>query len=190
MRAIFLDRDGTIIRDKNYIRDPSQVELLPRAGDALYLLQREGFKLIIITNQSGIKRGLFTKEDLYRVNKKLRYLLSFYDVRIDAMYYSPDLPSDKSSTRKPSPLLALKACQKFDINPRRSFVIGDSDEDVEMGKALGSITVLIDPNKDETINIMNDKPNYICKDLFSAAEKILRRVRVERNFAPRFVSRL
>jgi len=185
-RAIFLDRDGTIIKDKNYLGDPAGVDLLSNAGEALYLLQNAGFKLIVITNQSGIARGIFTKEDLYRVHKKLRYLLlSRYEVKIDGIYYSPDLPGE-SETRKPSPNLALRACKKFEITPWSSFVIGNSQEDIQMGKNLGAVTVLLDKNG---LDISKSKPNYVCKDLYSAAQTLLRRFQVEQEFAPKFVEK-
>lgn len=188
-KAIFLDRDGTIIKDRGYLSDPDKIELLPNAGLALRDLQQRGFKLIIITNQSGIARKLFTKEKLYCIHKRLRYLLSSrYKVIIDAIYYSPGLPDSGSKTRKPSPLLAQKACKKFDILPRISFVIGDKDEDVQMGRNLGVITMLLDPTVGETTNVLSKiKPHYVCKNLYSASQHILRRFHVAELFAPKFV---
>lgn len=136
-RALFLDRDGTLIVEKNYLSDPAQVELLPGVAPALKRLQDSGFKLFIVTNQSGIGRGYYTVEDMHRVHDRLRALLAQDGVRIDEIYFAPEAPDQPSRGRKPSPQLLFDARDEFGLDLGQSYLIGDKLIDLECGWNAG-----------------------------------------------------
>jgi D-glycero-D-manno-heptose 1,7-bisphosphate phosphatase len=136
-RAVFLDRDGTIIEDKNYLHRPEEVVLFPGSAAALRQLQDAGFRLFIVTNQSGVGRGYFTLADVERVHEHLRALLSKEDVRFDRIYVSPEAPDQPSRGRKPSPQFLLDAREEFGVDLAQSYVIGDKLSDLESGWNAG-----------------------------------------------------
>ena len=136
-RAIFLDRDGTIIREKEYLRDPAQVEVFPTAPAALKRLADAGFKLFIVTNQSGIGRGYFTEADVARVNARMLQDLTPRGVCFQKIYIAPEAPEQPSRGRKPSPQFLFDARDEFDLDLARSFMIGDKLIDLECGWNAG-----------------------------------------------------
>ena len=136
-RAVFLDRDGTIVVERNYLRDPDQVEILPGAASALKRLQDAGFLLFIVTNQSGISRGIFTVADMDRVNAKLLADLAVEGVRFEKIYFAPEAPDEPSRGRKPSPQFLFDARDGFGLDLSESFVIGDKVSDLECGWNAG-----------------------------------------------------
>lgn len=136
-RAVFLDRDGTLVVEKNYLRDPAQVELLPGVPEALRRLQDAGFMLIIVTNQSGIGRGYYAVEDMHRVNERLRSELAKHGVRIAAIYFAPEAPEAPSRGRKPSPQFLFDARDQFGLDLSQSYMIGDKLADLECGWNAG-----------------------------------------------------
>ena len=136
-RAVFLDRDGTIIAEKHYLRDPSQVEVFPEAGQALKRLQDAGYLLFIVTNQSGIGRGYFTLSDMDRVHDRLLQELARHGVRIQKIYFAPEAPGQPSRGRKPSPQFLFDARDEFDLDLGQSFLIGDKLIDLECGWKAG-----------------------------------------------------
>ena len=136
-RAVFLDRDGTIIVDKNYIRDPAEVEIYPGAAQALKRLQDAGFKLFIVTNQSGIGRGYYTLADMERVNAHLVAELAREGVRFEKIYFSPEAPEQPSRGRKPSPQFLFDARDEFGVDLSHSYMIGDKLIDLECGWNAG-----------------------------------------------------
>jgi len=136
-RAAFFDRDGTLIEERNYLRDPEEVVLFPRAGSALRRLAGAGWKLILVTNQSGIGRGYFTEEDLYRVHERMAVLLSAEGVRLDRIYYAPEAPDQPSRGRKPSPQFLLDAAETSGLDLGRSVMVGDKLVDLECGWNAG-----------------------------------------------------
>lgn len=142
-RAVFLDRDGTLIENVEYLRDPKEVRLLPGAGEALALLQRRGFALVLVSNQSGIGRGLIHPADLDKVHRRLEECLQAYGVRLDGVYYCPHTPWEGCGCRKPQPGLLVQAAQQMDIDLGSSFLVGNADSDVAAGKAAGCRTVLL-----------------------------------------------
>ncbi|MCK4234709.1 HAD family hydrolase [candidate division WOR-3 bacterium] len=167
-RAIFLDRDGTIIKEKNYLKDFSEVELIDGVVEGLRLLREMRFKLVIITNQSGIKRGIITKEELKKVHKTVKELLIKEDITINGIYFSPDLPEERSTTRKPQTGLIEKAERELKLKIRGSYCIGDKKEDIEMGKKKGLRTILVLTGYGR-VTKENVKPDYIAKNLLDAA---------------------
>jgi histidinol-phosphate phosphatase family protein len=136
-RAIFCDRDGTIIRDVGYLNDPAQVELLPGAAAALGELKRQGFLVVLISNQSGIARGLITVEQAKQVHQRCSNLFSERGVEIDGALYCPHSPEDGCSCRKPSPGMLLEAAERFGIELGDSWMIGDKESDLEAGCRAG-----------------------------------------------------
>ena len=136
-RAVFLDRDGTLIVEKNYLHRPEDVELFPGAGAALKQLCAAGFKLVIVTNQSGIGRGYYTLADAERVNKHVCNLLAAEGARFEKCYIAPEAPDQPSRGRKPSPQFLFDARDEFGFNLAESFMVGDKLIDLECGWNAG-----------------------------------------------------
>ncbi len=167
-RAVFLDRDGTIIAERHYLKQPSQVVLLDRAAEGLRLLQQLDLKLVIITNQSGIKRGYFTAHDVEKVHEYLLALLNTHGIRMDGIYFSADLPEEDSVTRKPATGLITRAVRELDLELEGSYCIGDKADDIKMGKSAGLKTVLVLTGYGEaSANI--SEPDHVARDLHAAA---------------------
>ncbi len=135
--AVFLDRDGTIIEEKDYLSDPDKVVLFPGAGAALRRLQDAGFLLIVVTNQSGIGRGYFGEADMHRVNARLCELLAHDGVQLSKIYFAPEAPDQPSRGRKPSPQFLFDARDEFGVNLAQSYMIGDKLIDLECGHNAG-----------------------------------------------------
>ena len=169
---MFLDRDGTMIVDKEYIGHPDHVELLPGAAHGLKLLAQKKFLLIVVSNQSGVGRGYFSQKDVENVHHRIQQLLAAQGVKIERFYYCPHRPEENCCCRKPSAELVLAAAKFFDIDLTRSFFVGDKDLDVQTGLAAGCKTVLINSGQYEIDKSV--KPNFICKNLFEAAEWIIK----------------
>ena len=136
-RAVFLDRDGTLIVEKNYLHRPEEVEIFPGAGAALKRLANAGFKLVIVTNQSGIGRGYYTLADAERVNARLRADLARDGVCFEKIYIAPEAPGQPSRGRKPSPQFLFDARDELGLNLAESFMVGDKLIDLECGWNAG-----------------------------------------------------
>jgi D-glycero-D-manno-heptose 1,7-bisphosphate phosphatase len=136
-RAVFLDRDGTLIEEKDYLSDPDGVVIFPGATGALKRLQDAGFKLFIVSNQSGVGRGYFTLADVERVNQRLMDLLAGDGVRFEKVYIAPEAPEQLSRGRKPSPQFLFDARDEFGIDLLQSYMIGDKLIDLECGWNAG-----------------------------------------------------
>lgn len=138
---MFLDRDDTLIHDIPYLGEPAKVSLVPGASDAVRRLGAAGFLIVMVSNQSGIARGLISHEQVRAVNAEVLRQLS--PAKIDAVYYSPDGPDGPSETRKPAPGLLLLAAREHNIDLARSYMVGDKVSDVECGHNAGCKTVRI-----------------------------------------------
>lgn len=136
-RAVFLDRDGTLIEEKEYLREPDQVAIFPGAVEALKRLQDAGFKLLIVSNQSGVGRGYFTMDDVNGVNERLVQLFALGGVRFERIYVAPEAPEQPSSGRKPSPQFLFDARDEFGIDLSQSYMVGDKLIDLECGWNAG-----------------------------------------------------
>ena len=136
-RAIFFDRDGTLIAEKNYLSRPAEVELFPGAGAALKRLADAGFLLFVVTNQSGIGRGYFTLVDAERVNEHVAAELARDGVRFEKVYLAPEAPDQPSRGRKPSPQFLFDAREEFGLDLAASFMVGDKLIDLECGWNAG-----------------------------------------------------
>jgi D-glycero-D-manno-heptose 1,7-bisphosphate phosphatase len=135
--AVFLDRDGTLIAEKEYLRDPKDVSIYPGAGAALRQLQEAGFALFIVSNQSGVGRGYFTVADVENVNAHLSRELAKEGVRFEKIYFAPEAPEQPSRGRKPSPQFLFDARDEFGLDLARSYMIGDKLIDLECGWNAG-----------------------------------------------------
>jgi histidinol-phosphate phosphatase family protein len=139
--AVFLDRDGTLMTDVDYPNDPEQVQIFPDVRESLHQLQNAGFVLVIITNQSGLGRGLITPEQFHAVQERL--LSSLGPSLIRATYFCPDLPGPNALRRKPHPTMIFEAANDLDLDVSRSWFIGDRRIDVECGRAAGVRPILV-----------------------------------------------
>jgi D-glycero-D-manno-heptose 1,7-bisphosphate phosphatase len=138
-----LDRDGTIIVERNYLSDPENVELLPYAASGLRALRSLGFGLVVVTNQSGIGRGYFTAETVDSIHSKLEEALSAEGVSLDGIYVCPHTPEEMCKCRKPAPGLALRAAADWGFRLNEAVVIGDKPCDMELGREIGARSVLV-----------------------------------------------
>lgn len=150
-KAIFIDKDGTLITDVPYNVDPRQIKLEPGAAETLQRLQDAGFMLVVISNQAGIALGYFAEKDLAPVSETIRHLLRPHSVRINAFYYCPHHPQGNTqpyniscTCRKPEAGMLLQAADELKIDVSQSWMIGDILNDVEAGNKAGCQTILID----------------------------------------------
>src|SRR5690348_10854912 len=180
-RAVFLDKDGTLIEDVPYNVDPARVCLAPGAIEGLRSLGGAGFRLIVVSNQSGVAHGLFAEAALAGVEARLRELLAAGGVSLDGFYYCPHHPGGSVAAyavacdcRKPLPGLLRQAAREHGIDLAASWLVGDILNDVEAGRRAGCRTVLLD-NGHETEWVMSDlrKPDHTAPDLPAAARAIL-----------------
>ena len=143
--AAFLDRDGTIIRDTDYLRDPDQVELLPGAAAAIRRLNEAGWPVIVVTNQSGIARGLLTEQDYERVRMRVDKLIGEEGAKIDASYHCPHHPdiTGPCDCRKPGVKMYTDAAAAHDLDTKRSWYVGDRLRDVSPGDHFGGRSVML-----------------------------------------------
>lgn len=164
---IFLDRDGTIIVDKVYLNNPEDVEFIEGVKYGLKELVSLGFKIVIVTNQSGVARGLVKIENLDLIHKRIKEELKSEGVEIFKIYYCPHLPQENCECRKPK-LGMIKEIEHL-IDKKRSFMIGDKETDVEFGKNLGIKTILITEDKD-----IISKADYLVNS-FKDAVRIIKK---------------
>jgi histidinol-phosphate phosphatase family protein len=136
-RAVFFDRDGTLILDRGYMSHPSQVELMAGAPEVLKSLRANRFQIVITSNQSGVGRGLMTASDAEAVTAELLRQLALQGASVDAVYYCPHAPEDGCECRKPKPGMLLRAARDFGIELKESFIVGDKPSDCEAGQSVG-----------------------------------------------------
>lgn len=134
-KALFLDRDGTLIIDKVYLSDPAKVELIDGTRQALSHVLSQGYMLFLFTNQSGIGRGLHTIEDTHRVNKRMEELIGLKSPLFTEICIAPEGPQDPVVYRKPSPKFILECIKKYNLDPKHSWMVGDSEADIKAAHA-------------------------------------------------------
>lgn len=142
-RAVFLDRDGTLIVDANYAKEPDQVHLMPGVVVVLAKLKEQGFRLVVISNQSGIARGYVTMEQAEAVHQRMVDVLAEQGIELDATYYCPHGPDEGCLCRKPRPGMIREATARFSIDLTRSFMVGDRPSDIQVGRNAGCRTILL-----------------------------------------------
>jgi D-glycero-D-manno-heptose 1,7-bisphosphate phosphatase len=167
---LLLDLDGTIIVDKHYLSDYRKVELLPGAAEGLLKLKDLGIKFIIITNQSGLARRYFSKEDLFNIHKRVVEMLNDKGIQIEDLFFCPHHPDDNCQCRKPGTKLAEDAAQKYDFDFKKSFVIGDKKSDIILGNKIGAITFFIKSDEQKIVMESDDSiPDFIVNNINDAA---------------------
>jgi D-glycero-D-manno-heptose 1,7-bisphosphate phosphatase len=179
--AVFLDKDGTLVDDVPYNVDPELVRLTPGAGRALRLLVEAGYRLVVVSNQSGVARGLFEESALEAVEQRLRSLLQDEGVSIDAFGWCPHLVGGSvgryavaCECRKPAPGLLLRAARRLGIDLRRSWIVGDILDDVEAGHAAGCRAILVDVGSETRWELTSARtPDAIVTSLEEAARAIV-----------------
>ncbi len=181
--GIFLDRDGTINQEVNFLSSPKELVLIPGSAEAIHEANQLGFKVFVVTNQSGIARGLLIKNELEDIHIELSRQLREYHAQIDAIYYCPHHPVEGDSPlttqcncRKPNIGMIEQAVKEFSIDRKRSFVIGDRMVDMQLGNNAGipSILVLTGYGKEELTlcRTANIQIHYIASDLYNAVQHI------------------
>lgn len=181
-RAVFLDRDGTLNYDPGYLGNPQDLKLFSDTGDVLAALKNTyHFKLIVISNQSGVARGLITEKNVVSVNNELNRRLLEFNVQIDAFYYCPFHPNFNSENdclcRKPSPKMILDSAKNFNIDLSKSYFIGDSASDIQAGISANLKTILVKTGYGiESISILQKEnyfPKFVAENLTEAHNFII-----------------
>jgi len=174
--AVFLDRDGTLIHDRHYLSDPAGVELLPGAGDAVARLNRAGLFVVLVTNQSGIGRGLYGEEEYRAVHRRLVELLAQEGARLDADYHCPLAPDapDPGALRKPGAGMFLQAAREHGLELAASWFVGDRARDVAPARELGGRAVLVRSAQTEADAAGADGSVAVVDSLAEAVDLVLR----------------
>ncbi len=175
--AIFLDRDGTIIRDVPYLTDPALVQLLPGAAQSIRTFESLGFACVVVTNQSAIGRGLLSLERLDEIHAEMIHQLNDQGARLDGIYFSTAVPNDSDRTvveepdRKPGPGMLLRAARDLQLDLRKSWIIGDMISDVLAGRNAGCMGAILLRNCQET-EPTSHLADMCCSSLMDAARLI------------------
>ncbi len=171
-KAVFLDRDGTISEDVNYCSCVEDFHMLPTVPAAIRLLNISGYKVVVVTNQSGIARGYFTEETVNLIHEKMCGELAQNNATVDAIYFCPHHPDDDCDCRKPKTGLFKEAAKELQIDLASSYMIGDMQSDIDVGKAAGCGTILVTtgPHKRPENAV---PPDYTASSLLSAVEWLL-----------------
>lgn len=176
-KAVFLDRDETLNEDPGYLSDASQVKLLPGVGEALLALKKAGYLLVVVTNQSGVGRGLISVDALEKVHIRMNELLAGYGIKIDLFECCTHHPEAQCECRKPKPKLLLKSAEKLSIDLSRSFMVGDRHTDVEAGIAAGckgSVFLKTDSKIPNHPHQTPSEVSFIAENLKEAVDWILK----------------
>lgn len=172
-KAIFLDRDGTLIIDKIYLNDPEQIVYLPGVFEALRMLRDAGFSFVVATNQSGIPRGLVTLANLHEIHRRIRFEFARHGVDFLSFHYAPFMTTFDHPLRKPNPGMLLEAARDFSIDMSASWMVGDRMSDVEAGHRAGCRSVLLSNQESPVLFPQWRGPEIHEPDLLTAARKIL-----------------
>ncbi len=179
--AVFVDRDGTINEDILYLHEPEKLRILPYAVEGIKKMQDMGFRIIIVTNQAGIGLGYFSKEDFYRVNKKMLGELSSAGISVSKIYFCPHGKEEGCECRKPGIALITRACSDLNLDMSRSYFIGAQTSDIEAGRRAGLKTKLMRTGFGGSDKKFDVKPDYVAADLLDAAGYILKLAAPEGN---------
>jgi len=142
-RALFVDRDGTLKPDLHYLREAERLELFRGVGASLALARAHGYLVICVTNQSGVERGFYTRDEVDRIHRRLNELLRPHGAQVDGFYYCPHAPEARCECRKPGTLLFRQARDDWHIDFATSAIVGDRELDVEAGRQLGLLTAVV-----------------------------------------------
>ncbi|MCX7887494.1 MAG: D-glycero-beta-D-manno-heptose 1,7-bisphosphate 7-phosphatase, partial [Verrucomicrobiae bacterium] len=173
-RAVFMDRDGVLMEDANYVGELERVVIIPAAYRALKRLQDAGYKLVVVTNQSGVARGFFTLQHVGIVHDYLSEQFAAHGVRIDRYYVCPHHPDDNCECRKPKPKALYDAAEEFDLDLSRCYMIGDRSSDITAGQNAGVKTILVLTGAGrQTLADGSVQPDHVAEDISAAADWIL-----------------
>ena len=168
--AVFLDRDGTLIEEVNYLSRVEDLRLFPFTANAVKLLKENGFLVIVVTNQSGIGRGIFDEASMHAIHEKIQSELSG---AIDAFYFCPHLPCDGCKCRKPNTGMIEAAMADFDIDIENSWIVGDKKIDIETGRESGLRSALVLTGYGQHHKaLLEILPEMFAEDLYEAARHI------------------
>lgn len=176
-KAVFLDRDGTINKEVGYLASVNEFEFLPEVIKALKILSSTDYRIIILTNQSGIARGYLNEKTLKRIHEKMCDDLENEGVRIDGVYYCPHHPDEKCECRKPNIGLIKKAKEDFNLNLKESYMIGDSTRDIKTGMNAGCKTILVETGYAGRDGLYKVNPDHNVSNLFEAIKIIKNEIR-------------
>lgn len=177
-KVIFLDRDGVINRERGngYVDHWNQFRFLPGSLKALRLLNENGYKVIVVSNQAGVAKGFYSLKELTAMTKRMKQAIVMHGGRLDAVYYCPHKVEDRCSCRKPKTGLFRKAQRRFGIRFKETFVVGDSLRDIAAGKSLRCKTILVLSGREELSRrfLWDVQPDAVRKNLLEAVRWILR----------------
>ncbi len=168
LRPIILDRDDTIVVDKGYLSDPDGLQFLPGAASGLRRLHERGHRLIVISNQSGVGRGLCTSAQLEAMNQRLSTMVEAAGARLTGIYCCPHRPDEDCECRKPRNALLMRAAREHGFNPADAIVVGDKGSDIALGKSVGATTILITAEGRHPVSPASrsdESPDYQACDL-------------------------
>jgi len=173
-----LDRDGTIIEDIGYLSDTCQIRILPGAAEAIRLLNNNGFKVIIVTNQAGVARGYFTESRANEINERLLQLLADRGSIVERIYYCPhhiegiiEKYKKECNWRKPNPGMIEEATREYDLDIKNSFMVGDKISDMEAGHRAGCKTIVVGGSiNHQELEVLSQSVDHIATDLFEAVK--------------------
>lgn len=172
-KAVFIDRDGVLIRDADYLATTDGLSVFKGSAPALKLLRAAGFKIVIVTNQSGVARGYFTEAAVRKIHAELKRRLAKAGARWDALYYSPHGPDSGHSWRKPGTGMLLAAKRKLGLDLKASYMIGDKTSDIECAHRAGCASVLVLTGSAGKDKAYKSKPTAVSRDILSAARWII-----------------
>jgi D-glycero-D-manno-heptose 1,7-bisphosphate phosphatase len=144
--TLVLDRDGTVVVDHGYLEDPDRLQFLPGAAEGLRLFSERGARIVIVTNQSGVGRGRFSLGRLHEIHGRLVHMINGIGARVEGIYFCPHRPQDDCACRKPKTKLVLDAAAELGFDPSNVIVIGDKSSDIELGRRLHAVTLLVSGN--------------------------------------------
>jgi D-glycero-D-manno-heptose 1,7-bisphosphate phosphatase len=169
-RVVLLDRDGTVVFDRDYLDDPAGLAFLPGAAEGLRRLHQRGHRLVIISNQSGVGRGLFSSQRLEEMNQRLQSMVEQAGAVLAGIYCCPHRPEEGCACRKPNPGLVQQAARELNFESQDCILIGDRDSDIELGRRIGATTIrLLGEPTGAGVSVVAD---YVAKDLLEAAQII------------------
>ncbi|MDD2478720.1 MAG: D-glycero-beta-D-manno-heptose 1,7-bisphosphate 7-phosphatase [Victivallaceae bacterium] len=177
-KACFLDRDGVINEEVNYLHEPDKTIIMPGTAEALKLLKSHGFIAVVVTNQAGVARGYYEETDIHAVHQRIEELLAAEGAALDDFFYCPhhEKFTGECKCRKPNPGMLLKAIAKHNIDPTQSFMVGDRLTDLEAGHSAGcSRNYLVNTGYGAQAKVQDNIPSYvtIADDLLSAVKDFL-----------------
>lgn len=180
-KTVFLDRDGTINVEKNYLYKPEDFQFIENAPEAIVLLKKHGYRVIVVTNQAGVARGYYTEADVKRLHAYINEQLQKWNTQIDAFYYCPHHPTAgigkykrDCNCRKPKTGMFEQACRDFEVDRENSWMIGDNKGDIEAGRNFGLRTILVRTGYGEELEKEGFKRSHdIADDIYGAADILI-----------------